>query len=221
VSGAPQGRAGRLLCARRGALLIGAPFLVLYLSTLTADHNYGGVVSAMMAERAVGSGTLSVELFNPAHVPCTGAAAGPAAAANGACFIRPALSHEANPGFRVAQLAARRTAPADAILVASFPDPRLKVYLPCFALRRAVVPEFFFGTQISEEESLRRLEGMLAAACREGAALFALSPLVEDGPEAVGAFPAGRVRAHIRTLEPEPVASGDGLTVCRLRRCPG
>ena len=78
-----------------------------------------------------------------------------------------------------------------------------------------------FTSYLPEEESLRRLEARLAEACRGGASLFALPPLVGERPASGDRFPLDAVRGYLLSLEPEPIAEGEGLTLYELTRCSG
>lgn len=149
------------------------------------------------------------------------AAALAAGALNWSAFIGPRLDPAANPYLRVAEMAAANTRPADRVVLTGIERQRLKIYVLYFGQRAAVIPEFFFGPDISHDESMRRFEAAMKRACDGGGSLYALGELVEtrEIPSPDG-FPFERVRAAVRSLGPVEVARIPEGSLHRLERCP-
>lgn len=135
--------------------------------------------------------------------------------------VRPGLDARSLPLHEVARMVADRTEPGDTVLVAGGPESRYKVYIPYFARRRVIVPDFFYGPSITPEESARRMEAKVAGACRQGK-VYALGEIAAPlGLDTFEGIPYGRIRAWVRTLDPRPVArTGEGVVLWRLERCP-
>jgi hypothetical protein len=149
------------------------------------------------------------------------AAALVAGAINWVGFIRPGLDPNVNPHRQVAEMVAANTQPQDRVVVTGIERQRLKIYVIYFGQRAAVIPEFFFGPDISHEESMRRFEAAMKQACDGGGRLYSLGELVEtrDIPSPDG-FPFERVRAAVRALGPVEVARIPEGSLYRLERCP-
>jgi hypothetical protein len=131
-----------------------------------------------------------------------------AALASFRCVIAPALDAGANPDLATADVVAELTRPGDRVIVTGTVRSRPKVYVPYFAQRAAIVPEFFFGPSIPPEESMRRLEEALAATCAAGGTLWALPDAIEDRPAPGARYPVEQVRRRLRELSPRGVGRG-------------
>lgn len=136
--------------------------------------------------------------------------------------ILPALRPEANPVLAEARLVEASTGRGEPVIVGGGPETRTKVYVPYFAARPVLVPDFFFGPSLETAASLERFEDRLREACGRGR-VWALGAIADPaGPARFEGIPYDAVRARIRRYDPTPVARTEGGTILwRLASCGG
>ena len=210
-------RATRILAAWFAATLV--------LFALWAGRNYEFTSFTLAPALLLGASAFARLVTSPririAVAAGVGACALAAGAVNWASLVRPGLDAEANPYMRVAEMVATRTRESDRVVLTGIGRDRLKIYVLYFGRRAAVIPEHFFGPDITQDESMRRFENALREGCAGGGVLYALSDVVEDtAVPAPEGFPMTRVRDVVRALGPVEVARDGDDVLYRLQRCP-
>jgi len=188
-----------------------ACFMVTPLAVLGAS----GIASLLPSDRArVGAAILTT---------CFAAIIGVAAWRG---TIAPKLDPADNPYRALADMVAEATGQDDVVLASQVAGNPTKVYISYYAGRTTVIPEFFFGPQVDDAESLRRLGAKLSEHCAHGRHVFALPELIEPlTPERVAKLDWNleAVRGLLAEWKPEPAvvdpATGRVL-LYRLPNCP-
>jgi len=217
----------------RGRLLVlaGAWFLAnVLLYGVWAERNFEFSAFLLVPLGLAGTLGLALLLEREGAVPplwdrAAGAALGLGALAAGLAVglgtVGPARDPAANPVLVAARMVEEHTRPEDHVLVAGGPESRHKVYVPYFAGRRVIVPDFFYGPSIGREESEARLRAAVRRACRQGDVYSVGHIAAPDGIEIFEGIPYGDLRRWVRSLEPRPVAATEyGTILWRLHRCP-
>jgi hypothetical protein len=126
---------------------------------------------------------------------------------------RPVLNGATNPHLARARAIARLTEPDDVVVHLGRGESQyLKVYVPYFAVRRSIVLEPYFATQVDLDHSLRAVRTRLAVAAGGPGRVVVLPDAIGgDTPaldfERASGIPEGPIASLFKPYRPQPLGN--------------